>query len=123
MWCSTETCAVDRPNGKIYAIYPTYWHLIPDQARLQLFMTLPTIMIGASVAQIQFQVKPAGATPPKVECTRMSISRTLVLQTQDTLPVTDNVSNQDNFNMTTEYLAKTAIEALKRRTVIAILTK
>ena len=34
-----ENYAVE--NGKIYAIFPTGWHLIPEQPRLYPFMVLP----------------------------------------------------------------------------------
>ena len=81
-------------------MYPPGWHLIPEQARIQLFMTLPTPTIGTSVVWIQFQVAPTGTMPPIVESARIPVLRFSGLQIQATLPVIGNVSNQDYLNMT-----------------------
>ena len=59
---------MDRQNGKIYAIFPPDRHLIQEQARLYLFITLPTPI---SVPCMQFQTVLMGTTPPIVESIRV----------------------------------------------------
>ena len=49
---------------RVYAIYPTGWCLIPEQARLPPFMTLLLPTIGTSTAWVQLQVTAVGTTPP-----------------------------------------------------------
>ena len=40
---STTDYAVDRRNANIYAICPADWHLLPAQASVKPFMSLPTL--------------------------------------------------------------------------------
>ena len=105
---STETYGVDRQNDKIYAIYPTGWNLILEQARLHSFRTSSTT---ASVPHIQFQTTPTGTKLPVVKSNR--VPRTSKLWTLGTRPVTSNVSSQDYLNLIAKYVAEAAImEAL-----------
>ena len=101
--------------GKVVKYMPfTTWYLIPEQARLQLCMTLPAPTTGTSVPSRQFQMTPARAKPPIAESTRIHTNSEH--QIQDTLPVTGNLASWDYLNITAEYLAKTALtDALKEK--------
>ena len=82
---------MDIQNGKIYIIFPTGWHLIPEQARLYSFMVLPT---PTSVPQMQLHPTVTGTKPPVVESTR--IPRTSDVFTPGILPVISDVMGRYN---------------------------
>ena len=86
---SIKTYVADRQNGKTYAIFHTGWHLLPEQARLHPYITLPT---PSSVLNMQFQTTTTVTTLHIAESTRVLQNYRLL----DTLPMTGHVSSQNS---------------------------